>query len=100
MSVSPSIVWFRNDLRLADNPALHGAVQRGGSIVPVFIYAPDEESPWSPGGATRWWMHQSLGALDPSLRTLGSRLVIRRGLTEKTLLSLAKATGANAARGS
>jgi deoxyribodipyrimidine photo-lyase len=96
MSVSPSIVWFRNDLRLADNPALHGAVQRGGSIVPVFIYAPDEESPWSPGGATRWWMHQSLGALDPSLRTLGSRLVIRRGLTEKTLLSLAKDTGANA----
>jgi deoxyribodipyrimidine photo-lyase len=96
MNVSPSIVWFRNDLRLADNPALHAAVQRGGPIVPVFLHAPDEETPWSPGGATSWWLQQSLAALDTALRQLGSPLVIRRGATLENLLALAHQTGADA----
>src|SRR4051794_8885393 len=43
MNASTSIVWFRQDLRLADNPALQAAVQPEGTVVPVFIYAPDEE---------------------------------------------------------
>ena len=80
-----SLIWLRIDLRLADNPALHAAVQRGGAIVPAFIYAPEEEAPWSPGGASRWWLHQSLKSLDVSLRALGSRLVIRRGPSLRTL---------------
>src|SRR5947209_1695153 len=50
MSATPCLVWFRLDLRLADNPALLAAVKRGGPIVPVFIHAPDEEAPWEPGG--------------------------------------------------
>ena len=48
---SPSLVWLRGDLRLADNPALAAALQRGGPVVPVFIHAPEEETPWVPGGA-------------------------------------------------
>ncbi|MBC8002231.1 MAG: deoxyribodipyrimidine photo-lyase, partial [Opitutaceae bacterium] len=55
---SPTIVWFRQDLRVADNPALHAAWKRGGAVVPVFIWAPEEECAWSPGGASRWWLHQ------------------------------------------
>ena len=96
MNALSSILWFRADLRLADNPALQTAIQRGGAIVPVFIHAPEEESPWSPGGASRWWLHQSLKKLDAALRARGSRLIIRRGPTLETLRSLVKETGATA----
>jgi deoxyribodipyrimidine photo-lyase len=91
---SPSLVWFRCDLRLADNPALASAVERGGAIVPVFVHAPEEETPWAPGGASRWWLHQSLMALELSLRAVGSRLIVRRGPSLESLRSLAKETGA------
>jgi deoxyribodipyrimidine photo-lyase len=84
------------DLRLADNPALRAAIEHGGQVIPVFIWSPEEESPWQPGGASRWWLHQSLAALDGQLRVLGSRLVIRRGPTLETLRALAKETRAAA----
>ena len=96
MSSSHSILWFRLDLRLADNPALQAAIHRGGAVVPVFIHAPEEESPWEPGGASRWWLHQSLAALDACLRAAGSRLVIRQGPSLATLQNLVKETGARA----
>ena len=63
---SPTIVWFRHDLRLDDNPALAAAVARG-PVVPVFIWAPEEEHPWEPGAASRWWLHQSLEKLAAAL---------------------------------
>ncbi len=91
---SPSLVWFRYDLRLADNPALAAAVERGGAIVPVFIHAPEEEAPWAAGGASRWWLHQSLRALEADLRAIGSRLILRRGSSLETLRTLAQETGA------
>ena len=43
-----SLLWFRRDLRLDDNPALHAAL-RQGAVVPVYVHAPDEEAPWAPG---------------------------------------------------
>ncbi len=92
MSVPPAIVWFSQDLRLGDNPALAGAA--GGPIVPVFIWSPEEEAPWSPGAASRWWLRQSLQALDSALGPLGSRLIIRRGPACGALLALAEETGA------
>ncbi len=93
---APTIVWLRRDLRLADNPALHTAVARGGPVVPVFIWAPHEEKPWSPGGAARWWLHQSLSALQTSLHQLGLPLVIRQGDSLAELRRLVKETGADA----
>ena len=92
----PSIHWFRLDLRLADNPALRAAIEHGGTVVPAFIWSPEEEAPWSPGGASNWWLHQSLAALDAQLRAAGSRLVIRRGPTLDALRGLAKETNADA----
>ena len=92
----PSIHWFRLDLRLADNPALHAARKAGGPIIPVFIWSPEEEAPWPPGGASKWWLHQSLAALEANLRAAGSRLVIHRGRAVDALLALAKETGAKA----
>jgi deoxyribodipyrimidine photo-lyase len=91
-----TVVWFRNDLRLADNSALMAAVKRGGPVVPVFVWAPEEEGDWPPGAASRWWLHQSLRALDSRLREVGIRLVIRRGRTLEALCILLKETGANA----
>ena len=96
MKLAPTIVWFRHDLRLADNPALHAAMQRGSAVIPLFIYAPEEETPWQAGGASRWWLLQSLAALDAQFREIASRLVIRRGPTLESLRALAKETGAGA----
>ena len=91
-----SLVWFRLDLRLADNPALEAAVKRGGPVIPIFIYAPDEEAPWEPGAASRWWLHQSLNSLQTRLDEIGSRLIIRRGASLATLRALVRETGATA----
>jgi deoxyribodipyrimidine photo-lyase len=89
-----AILWLRIDLRLADNPALLAAIRHGGAVIPVFIRAPDEENPWPPGGASDWWLHQSLGALDANFRELGSRIIFRRGPVLETLRALVKETGA------
>ncbi len=89
---SPAIVWFRNDLRLADNPALHEAVKSGRPIIPVFIWAPEDDREWAPGAASRWWLHQSLAGLDASFRRLGSRLVLRSGPASQALHDLVAET--------
>jgi deoxyribodipyrimidine photo-lyase len=84
-----TIVWFRHDLRLDDNPALVAAAARG-SVVPVFIWAPEEEAPWEPGAASRWWLHQSLEKLAAALAKSGTPLVIRKGPSLEALRKLAK----------
>ena len=91
-----SIVWFRQDLRLADNPALSAALQRGGAVIPVYIDSSSEEAGWAPGGASRWWLHHSLASLDASLRARGSRLIVRRGPALHELQSLCRECGADA----
>ena len=84
-----TLVWFRHDLRLDDNPALTAAAARG-RVVPVFIWAPEEEAPWEPVAASRWWLHQSLEKLAAALAKVGAPLVIRRGPSLATLEGLAK----------
>ncbi len=96
MAASPTIVWFRLDLRLADQPALSAAVARGGPLVPVYVLDDAGEGDWPPGGAARWWLHHSLAALAGALRERGSRLVLRRGAAEAQLVRLARETGAGA----
>jgi deoxyribodipyrimidine photo-lyase len=91
-----SIACFRLDLRLADHPALAAAMARGAPVVPVFIWSPEDEGDWPPGGASKWWLHQSLAALDADLHKTGSRLIIRRGPTLDALRALAKETDAKA----
>ncbi len=90
----PSIVWFRQDLRLDDHPALCAAVARGGPVIPVYVWAPEEEGRWAPAGASRWWLHHSLASLDGSLRSRGSRLVLRRGGSLESLEAVAREAGA------
>src|SRR5579883_424933 len=90
-----TLLWFRLDLRLADQPALSAALGATDPIVPVFIWAPREEHPWAPGGASRWWLHRSLAALGAALERRGSRLILRAGEDSLAILrELARATGA------
>jgi len=91
-----NIVWFRDDLRLADNPALQAAVKGGHAIIPVYIHAPDEEGKWAPGRASNAWRDRSLRELDAALRARGSRLRIFFGPTLRTLQSLVATAGADA----
>lgn len=81
-----TLLWFREDLRLHDNPALSEAAQRGNRLLPVYLHTPQESAPWQSGGASHWWLHHSLCALDESLRQAGSGLVIRSGESALALL--------------
>jgi deoxyribodipyrimidine photo-lyase len=94
--VSVAIVWFRRDLRLADNPALAAALKAHDKVLPVYVDASDEEAPWQPGAASRWWLHHSLTSLDADLRKRGAALHVRRGKTLSVLRALIEAAGASA----
>ena len=91
---NPTILWYRRDLRLNDNSALTAAMEVGAPIIPVFIWSPDESEEWSPGGASKWWLHHSLKDLHESIASNGGRLVLRRGESLTTLQSIIEETGA------
>ena len=74
-----ALVWFRDDLRLDDQPALRAALERGWLPVPVYIHAPDEEGTWAPGAASDAWRRRSLAALASALERRGSRLLVLHG---------------------
>lgn len=89
-----TIVWFRRDLRIENNPAL-AAAARDGSILPVFIWCPKEEGQFYPGRVSRWWLKQSLIQLEQSLKSLGAELVlIKTQSTLATLLNCSTSVGA------
>lgn len=93
-----TIVWFRQDLRLQDNPALSAAIKRGQPVIPVFIWSPSEEGDWAPGAASRWWLHHALQDLQTLLHQVGSRLLIesaKAGSSLETLRCLARKCGAD-----
>jgi deoxyribodipyrimidine photo-lyase len=91
-----TIVWFRNDLRLRDNPALNAASLDGSPIIPVYILEQDEGDMRPYGGASKWWLHQSLESLRAALEREGGQLILRRGRSQDILLTLIKETGATA----
>ncbi|MBK1879777.1 cryptochrome/photolyase family protein [Pelagicoccus mobilis] len=91
----PIIVWFRQDLRVADNPALAHAVQTGAPVIPLFVFDEEGEGKWAPGGASRWWLHYSLEALSDRIAALGSSLIVLAGDSQSILLELCERTGAN-----
>jgi deoxyribodipyrimidine photo-lyase len=90
---SPVIVWFRQDLRLSDNPALHAAAATGAPVLPVFILDDDAAGDWKPGSASRWWLRKSLAGLDESL---GGALRLLYGEAGRIIPELASDTGATA----
>lgn len=93
MSASPTIVWFRRDLRLSDHAALSAAVKRGGPVIPVFIRDALVEGL---GAAPKWRLGLGLECFGAALREVGSRLVLRSGPAREVLEELVEETGAGA----
>jgi deoxyribodipyrimidine photo-lyase len=86
----PLIVWFRRDLRLADNPALSRAAEAGKPVIPLYVHDTDPESPYSLCGRVAGWSLANATALGEDLRRqLNSRLVIRAGSSARAVLALA-----------
>lgn len=85
MSAKTTVVWVRDDLRVADNPALHAAVDRGAPVIALYVLDEHGDGVRAPGAAARWWLHHSLTALGESLDALGIPLVLRRGLAAEVV---------------
>jgi deoxyribodipyrimidine photo-lyase len=95
---SPCIVWFRDDLRLSDHPALHAAASTGRPVICLYVFDEMRKAPAArlPGGAARWWLAQSLRALQKSLDALGCQLVLRKGAAAGIVGELARENEAGA----
>ena len=89
-----TIVWFRADLRVADNPALFEASRGDKPVIGLYIF--DDETPgeWGIGGAAKWWLHHSLVALEQSLTKIGGALVLRQGNAADVLAEVVHETNA------
>jgi deoxyribodipyrimidine photo-lyase len=92
----PCIVWFRDDLRLSDHPALSAAVASGAPVVALYVFDEISPGPRKLGAASRWWLAQSLKALGSELKAKGCELVLRRGEAARIIPALAREAGAAA----
>ena len=86
MSEEITLVWFRQDLRVTDNPALREASSRG-KILPVYILDDDNAGEERMGAASRVWLHFSLKDLT---RSLNNNLQVFSGDAEKVIHKLVK----------
>lgn len=86
MSNKPSICWFRQDLRLNDNPALLEAAGRG-PVLPIYILDDANGDKWQCGAAGQLWLHHSLKSLN---RSLDGNLRIYRGRAEEIIPRLCR----------
>ncbi len=93
--MATQIIWFRNDLRLADHAAV-AAAAAAGPVVAVYVLDDDTPGEWRIGAAQRWWLHYSLAALAADLEAMGGGLVLRRGRPATALADVAAATHAEA----
>ena len=90
----PAVVWFRDDLRLADNPALLAACADGRPVTFLYVLE-DADSVTRPlGAAARWWLHHSLASLARDLSRFGATLVLKRGNARRIVPAFARETGA------
>ncbi|WP_296461326.1 deoxyribodipyrimidine photo-lyase [Rubinisphaera sp.] len=93
---SPVIVWFRQDLRLEDHPALLEASKLGRPLILLFIL-PDRDTDWFPGGASCWWLHRSLQVLGDHLKSeFDQKLILRQGEALSVLQDVIQQTQATA----
>jgi deoxyribodipyrimidine photo-lyase len=91
---APQIIWFRQDLRLADQAAV-AAAAKNGAVLPVYVLDDAAPDHWRMGAASRWWLHHSLKSLDADLQKHGARLLLLKGDSVRVLTDLAAQTGAD-----
>lgn len=82
------IVWFREDLRLIDNPALFAAANAGEEILCVYVYS--TKTPRPLGAASKWWLHHALASLAADLRAKGGELHLAKGNPVEIISTLAQ----------
>ncbi|MCY7413058.1 MAG: DNA photolyase family protein [Salinibacterium sp.] len=93
---TPTVVWLRDDLRLADNPALTAAVHRAQPIIVLYLLDEVSAEIRALGSASRWWLHQSLASLDAAITELGGTLTLRRGAAREAIPAIVAEAGAGA----
>ena len=86
----PAIVWFRDDLRLADHPALHEAAASGRPLICVYVLDDVTPALHPVGAALRWWLHGALADLRAQLENWGGTLLTLAGSAEDLLPQLAR----------
>jgi deoxyribodipyrimidine photo-lyase len=91
---STSIVWFRRDLRLHDNPALAAAIAGADAVVPVFVFDTDLLHGRWPAPNRVWFMRESVVELAQALEARGAGLRVLAGRPADVLPALARETGA------
>jgi deoxyribodipyrimidine photo-lyase len=87
------IVWFRDDFRLDDHPALSASADRPALCIYVHDQRPANGRPL--GGAAKWRLAQSLASLERSLSAGGGRLDVVAGEADATILRVAAAANAS-----
>jgi deoxyribodipyrimidine photo-lyase len=92
MTDKVSIFWFRQDLRLSDNPGLFDAA-KNGTVLPIYILDNENLDEFKMGGASRWWLHHSLNSLNESL---SGKLNIYTGSAKGVLQTLIKTNNISA----
>ncbi|WP_020185559.1 deoxyribodipyrimidine photo-lyase [Methylopila sp. 73B] len=92
---SCALVWFREDLRLADNPALRAALDSGKPVLGLYVFDDATSGQRPLGGASRWWLAQSLRALAKECAAIGLPFVIRRGKTAEVVPAAVDEAGAD-----
>lgn len=91
--MSTALVWLRNDLRLADNPALYAASRAHARVVALYIH--ETEDTLRPiGAAARWWLHHSLNHLAHRLAAIGIELIVHEGRSGDVISRCAQSVGA------
>lgn len=90
--MKPVIHWFRQDLRLHDNPSLHALSQTGAPVLPIYIFDEPPTKAWAMGSAQKWWLYHSLHALNASLQ---GHLIIGYGPVKSVLTKLIDETQAS-----
>ncbi|MDX1994136.1 MAG: deoxyribodipyrimidine photo-lyase [bacterium] len=90
------IHWFRRDLRLGDNLALHEAIKSGAPVIPVFVFDPAILKSERSGAPRMALLLKALDALDGELRGYGKGLLVRTGDPLDVLPSLVAESRAQA----
>lgn len=88
---APVIVWLRRALRLADNPVLTEAMTGGATVLPLWLWAPEEDGGWAPAPASRWWLPRSLAAFDADLARAAGMSAGTRALVVRSAAGLGSA---------
>ena len=86
MTVTYGIHWFRQDLRLQENPSILSLSKKVDQIIPIYIFDLNQRI----GSTSKWWLEKSLISLDGSIEKHNGKLNIFAGDPEKIISTILK----------